>query len=293
MRSAKDFFRTKAIGAPQPLREIPFRPARMIHFFDPKPKMAAEAARPRAQCDVLLGNLEDAIQISNKIAAREGLAKIGRELDFGDCQLWTRVNSLDSPWLLDDLTTLVGEIGDKLDVIMIPKVEGPWDIHFVDQLLAQLEAKAGLRKPLLVHAILETNQVSTSWRMAAEPAHAGAPFGLADLAASWRMKDRVGGHPRTVRTDPTRRTPTLRASPRSRTRGTTRSRAWSTRAPRTGSTPTTDHSARSTTRSRARTSSAPRSCWVVWAHGASTPVRSTLRARCSAPRSTRCCGRRR
>ena len=45
--------------------------------------------------------------------------------------------------MLDDLTTLVTEIGDKLDVIMVPKVEGPWDIHYVDRLLAQLEAKAG------------------------------------------------------------------------------------------------------------------------------------------------------
>ena len=63
---------------------------------------------------------------------------------MGDTQLWTRVNSLDSPWALDDLTTLVTEIGDKLDVIMVPKVEGPEDIHYVDRLLAQLEAKAGL-----------------------------------------------------------------------------------------------------------------------------------------------------
>ena len=63
---------------------------------------------------------------------------------MGDTQLWTRVNSLDSPWALDDLTTLVTEVGDKLDVIMIPKVEGPEDIHYVDRLLAQLEAKAGL-----------------------------------------------------------------------------------------------------------------------------------------------------
>ena len=58
--------------------------------------------------------------------------------------------------MLDDLTTLVCEIGDKLDVIMVPKVEGPWDIHYVDRLLAQLEAKAGLERPILVHAILET-----------------------------------------------------------------------------------------------------------------------------------------
>jgi malyl-CoA/(S)-citramalyl-CoA lyase len=213
MRSAKDFFRPKAIGAPTPLREIPFRPSRMIHFFDgSNPKMVAKLPDLAKQCDVLLGNLEDAIQIDNKIAAREGLAKIGRTVDFGDCQLWTRVNSLDSPWILDDLTTLVGEIGDKLDVIMIPKVEGPWDIHYVDQLLAQLEAKAGLRKPLLVHAILETHQgvINVEEICGASPRMQGLSFGPADLAASRRMKTtRVGGgHPQyLVRTDPDPKNP--------------------------------------------------------------------------------------
>ena len=64
-------------------------------------------------------------------------------MELGETQLWTRVNSLESPWVLDDITTVVAEIGDKLDVMMIPKVEGPWDIHYVDRLLAQLEAKAG------------------------------------------------------------------------------------------------------------------------------------------------------
>jgi hypothetical protein len=99
MRSPKDFFRPKAIGAPMPPRDIPFRPARMIHFFDPSnPKMAAKVPDLAKKCDVLLGNLEDAVEVGNKEAAREGLVKIGRATDFGDCQLWTRVNSLDSPW---------------------------------------------------------------------------------------------------------------------------------------------------------------------------------------------------
>jgi malyl-CoA/(S)-citramalyl-CoA lyase len=208
MRSAKDFFRPKAIGAPTPPREIPFRPARMIHFFDPSnAKMAAKLPDLAKQCDVLLGNLEDAVQIDNKVAAREGLVKIGRDTDFGACQLWTRVNSLDSPWVLDDLTTLVTEIGDRLDVVMIPKVEGPWDIHYVDQLLAQLEAKAGLTRPLLVHAILETHQgvINVEEICGASPRMQGISFGPADLAASRRMKTtRVGGgHPQyLVRTDP-------------------------------------------------------------------------------------------
>ncbi|MFP8875753.1 MAG: CoA ester lyase, partial [Myxococcota bacterium] len=208
MRSPKDFFRPKAIGAPEPPREISFRPSRMIHFFDPSnPRMAAKVPELAKRCDVLLGNLEDAVATADKEAAREGLVKIGRDTDFGDCQLWTRVNSLDSPWMLDDLTRLVGEIGDKLDVVMIPKVEGPWDIHYVDQLLAQLEAKAGLQRPLLVHAILETPLGVTNVEeiCGASPRMQGLSFGPADLAASRRMKTtRVGGgHPLyLVRNDP-------------------------------------------------------------------------------------------
>ena len=73
MRSAKDFFKPLALGAPAPLREIPFKPSRMIHFFDPSnPKMAAKVPEIAKKCDVLLGNLEDAIQADNKLAAREG-----------------------------------------------------------------------------------------------------------------------------------------------------------------------------------------------------------------------------
>ena len=71
--------------------------------------------------------------------------RVGREMELGETQLWTRVNSLESPWVLDDITSLVTEIGDKLDVMMIPKVEGPWDIHYVDRLLAQLEAQGRAR----------------------------------------------------------------------------------------------------------------------------------------------------
>ncbi|MFM7737372.1 MAG: aldolase/citrate lyase family protein, partial [Alphaproteobacteria bacterium] len=141
MRSPKDFFKPLAIGAPEPVREVPFRPSRMIHFFDPSnAKMAAKVGDLAKKCDVLLGNLEDAIAADKKIDAREGLVKVARETDFGSCQLWTRVNSLDSPWVLDDLVRLVTEIGDRLDVIMIPKVEGAQDIHYVDRLVAQLEA---------------------------------------------------------------------------------------------------------------------------------------------------------
>src|SRR4051794_13411790 len=159
VRSAKDFFRPLAVGAPEPLREIPARPSRAIHFFDPSnQKMAAKVAQmvgPGAGPDVLLGNLEDGVRADHKEAARHGLVKVARETaDLGGSgartQLWTRVNSLDSPWVLDALTPLVSEIGAQLDVVMVPKVQGAEDIAYADRLLAQLEARAGLTEPLLV-----------------------------------------------------------------------------------------------------------------------------------------------
>ena len=200
MRNPRDFGKPLAIGAPAPILEIPFKPSRMIHFFDPSnEKMAAKLPELAAKSDILLGNLEDAVSVDRKLPAREGLVRIGNEIDLGDTALWTRVNSLESPWALDDLTTLVTEIGHKLEVVMIPKVEGPWDIHYIDRLLAQLEAKAGLERPILVHAILETGLgvVNLEEIATASPRMQGMSLGPADLAASRRMKTtRVGGgHP--------------------------------------------------------------------------------------------------
>jgi malyl-CoA/(S)-citramalyl-CoA lyase len=208
MRSPKDFFKPLALGAPAPAQEIPFRPSRMIHFFDPSnDKMVAKLPDLAPRVDVLLGNLEDAILVDNKAPARAGLVKVGKEIDLGDTQLWCRINSLDSPWCLDDLLTLVPEIGDRLDVIMVPKVEGAEDIHYVDRLVAQLEAKAGVTRPILLHAILETARgvANVEEICNASPRMQGLSLGPADLAASRRMKTtRVGGgHPGyLVRQDP-------------------------------------------------------------------------------------------
>ncbi|PID96820.1 MAG: CoA ester lyase [Actinomycetales bacterium] len=209
MRHPKDFYAPLAVGAPMPVRAVPARPSRVIHFFDPSnPKMAAKIPEMVGTVDVLLGNLEDAVKADNKEAARAGLVQIGENTDFGDLtQLWTRVNALDSPWVLDDLTTLVTEIGHKIDVIMVPKVQGPEDIHYVDRLLAQLEARAGLERPILVHAILETarGMANVEEICFASPRMQGLSLGPADLAADRRMKTtRVGGgHPGyLVRQDP-------------------------------------------------------------------------------------------
>ena len=200
MRSPRDFFQPLALGAPTPLREVPFRPSRMIHFFDPSnPRMLAKVPDIAPKVDVLLGNLEDAIQADNKEAARNGLIEVAKGWNHPGTQLWTRINSLDSPWCLDDLYGLVTEVGNQLDVIMVPKVEGPEDIHYIDRILAQLEARAGVTKPILVHALLETARgvANVEEICGASPRMQGLSLGPADLAADRRMKTtRVGGgHP--------------------------------------------------------------------------------------------------
>jgi malyl-CoA/(S)-citramalyl-CoA lyase len=154
------------------------------------------------------------VPADKKLEAREGLVRVAQQADLGQTPLWVRVNSLDSPWALDDFTRLVEAAGDKIDVVMVPKVEGPWDIHYVDRLLAQLEGRHSIGRPILVHALLETAQgvANVEAIAAASPRMQGLSLGPADLAASRRMKTtRVGGgHPGyVVRSDPDKSNPSL------------------------------------------------------------------------------------
>ncbi|MEM7663110.1 MAG: CoA ester lyase [Pseudomonadota bacterium] len=201
-RTPRNFFKALAAGAPDPLRELPIKLERMIQFVPPHlDKVRAKVPGMADSCDVVLGNLEDAIPADAKEAARAGVVEMAGMLDWQakGTGFWSRVNPLNSPWFLDDVSTLIEKAGHQLDVIMIPKVEGPFDIHYVDQLLAQLEAKAELTRPILLHAILETAEgVARVEEIAlASPRMQGISLGPADLAASRKMKTtRVGGgHP--------------------------------------------------------------------------------------------------
>jgi len=200
MKLPRNFFKPLAIGAPAPLRELPLKLERMIHFVPPHvEKVRAKVPELIHQVDVVLGNLEDAIPADAKAAARAGFIAMAKACEFGATGLWTRINALNSPWVLDDVAEIVAAVGDKLDVIMLPKVEGEWDINYLDQLLAQLEAKHAVKKPILIHAILETAEgVNNVAAIAtASPRMHGISLGPADLAASRAMKTtRVGGgHP--------------------------------------------------------------------------------------------------
>ena len=200
MKLPRNFFKPLATGAPAPLRELPVKLERMIHFVPPHvEKLRLKVPELIDQVDVVLGNLEDAIPADAKEAARRGFIEMATAYDFAAAGLWVRINALNSPWVLDELFEIVGAVGNKLDVVMLPKVEGDWDIHYLDQLLAQLEARHAVKRPILIHAILETAQGVDNVQAiaAASPRMHGISLGPADLAASRAMKTtRVGGgHP--------------------------------------------------------------------------------------------------
>src|SRR5215469_17035244 len=109
MKLPRQFYQALAVGAPAPYRELPVKLERMIHFMPPHvEKLRAKAADLAKQVDVVLGNLEDAIPIDAKEAARRGFIEMAKAVDFGATGLWTRINALNSPWALDDVTEIVG-----------------------------------------------------------------------------------------------------------------------------------------------------------------------------------------
>src|SRR5882672_4460981 len=107
MKAPRQFYQPLAIGAPAPLRELPVKLERMIHFVPPHiEKVAAKVPELARQVDVVLGNLEDAIPSEAKLAARTGFIAMAKAVEFGTAGLWTRINALNSPWALDDVVEI-------------------------------------------------------------------------------------------------------------------------------------------------------------------------------------------
>jgi malyl-CoA/(S)-citramalyl-CoA lyase len=200
VRHPRDYERPLAAGAPSPLLTPAPHPLRVIHFIDPaNPRMRARAADLAAQADVLIGNLEDGIPIDRKEEARRGLLTLATDRGRRGTPLWARINGLDNHWALRDLAAIVAGAGEEIEVIMVPKVEAADDIHYLDRLLAQLEAEHRISRPIGLHAIIENPLGVTNVEEIANasPRMRGLSFGPADLAAARGMKTTRagGGHP--------------------------------------------------------------------------------------------------
>jgi citrate lyase subunit beta/citryl-CoA lyase len=109
------------------------------------PGSSARMAQKAAGCgaDMVILDLEDAVAPSEKVEARAVVVDAIRSHDWGDGIVAVRVNDWTSPWTVADLLALVAGCGDRLDVVVLPKADGPDMVRALDLVLAQLELDAG------------------------------------------------------------------------------------------------------------------------------------------------------
>jgi citrate lyase beta subunit len=171
-----------------PARDPLARLARSMLFVPAaRPDMIAKAARSAA--DAVCIDLEDSVAPEQKEASRAHAIDALRELDWGACTRMLRINALDTPFAYRDVIEVVEAAGRQLDLLMLPKVNGPRDVQFLDTLLGQIEARMHLERPIGVEAQIETAS-GFLWvrEIAASAARLEALiFGPGDYAASLRM----------------------------------------------------------------------------------------------------------
>lgn len=152
-----------------------------------RPDMVAKAARSVA--DAVCIDLEDAVAPDQKEASRAHVIAALTTLDFGPRVRMVRINALDTPFAYRDVIEVVEAAGAQIDLIMLPKANGPRDVEFLDTLLTQIETRMGFTTPIGIHAQIETAQGFLWVREIAQsvPRLQGLIFGPGDYAASMRM----------------------------------------------------------------------------------------------------------
>jgi citrate lyase subunit beta/citryl-CoA lyase len=151
-------------------------------------RMIQKAASSGA--DLVFLDLEDAVAPPEKVAARRKVVEAIRELDWGLKTVGVRVNALDTEWGYDDLVEVVMGAGERLDVIILPKVKGAEDIRWVDRLLDQLERKAGRKKPVGLEVLIEEVEALINVEAIAFASRRleALIFGPGDFSASQRIR---------------------------------------------------------------------------------------------------------
>ncbi|MGH6933935.1 MAG: HpcH/HpaI aldolase/citrate lyase family protein [Dongiaceae bacterium] len=159
-----------------------------------QPKLFEKAASSSA--DVVFLDLEDAVAPDDKAQARKNIIAALNEMDWGGKAMSVRINGLDTHYMYRDVVDVLEQTGDRLDLIMIPKVGTVGDVYAVDMLVTQVEAAKGRKKRVGFELIIETalgmqnvNEIAQASRRI-ESLH----FGVADYAASTRARTtNIGG----------------------------------------------------------------------------------------------------
>jgi malyl-CoA/(S)-citramalyl-CoA lyase len=158
------------------------------------PQFFEKAAKGGA--DVIFLDLEDAVAPDDKEKARKNIIEGLNDLDWGTKTMSLRINGLDTHYMYRDVVDVVEQAGQRLDLVMIPKVGTPSDVYAVDMLLTQIETARGLKKRIGIELIIETalGMQNVEAIAASSKRLESLHFGVADYAASTRARTvNIGG----------------------------------------------------------------------------------------------------
>ena len=159
-----------------------------------QPQLFAKAAASAA--DVIFLDLEDAVAPDDKEAARRNIIAGLNDLDWGAKTISVRINGLDTHFMYRDVVDVLEQTGERLDLIMIPKVGTAADVYAVDMLVTQIETMKGRKKRIGFELIIETalGMQNVEAISAASRRNESLHFGVADYAASTRARTtNIGG----------------------------------------------------------------------------------------------------
>ena len=159
----------------------------MLYVPASRPNMIEKAAASDA--DAVCIDLEDAVIVDEKAASRANVVRAFRELDFGRKLKAFRINGLDTPFAYRDLIEVVEEVGDRIDVVMMPKAHLPQDVRFVCTLLTQIEHARGFTRQIGLEVQIESAKGFLWVREIAEasPRLQALIFGPGDYSATMQM----------------------------------------------------------------------------------------------------------
>lgn len=150
----------------------------------------------RGSADVIFLDLEDAVAPDDKPAARRNVIQAINDIDWGRKTLSVRINGLDTPYMYRDVVDVLEQAGERLDLIMIPKVGTAADVYALDMLVTQIEQAKRRKKKIGFEMIIETalGMQNIHAIAAASPRNESLHFGVADYAASTKAKTtNIGG----------------------------------------------------------------------------------------------------
>jgi malyl-CoA/(S)-citramalyl-CoA lyase len=158
------------------------------------PKLFEKAAKSAA--DVIFLDLEDAVAPDDKPQARKNIIEAINDVDWGNKTLAVRINGLDTHYMYRDVVDVVENAGERIDLIMIPKVGTASDVYAVDMLVTQIETAKGRKKRIGFELIIETalGMANIDEIATASKRNESLHFGVADYAASTKAQTTgIGG----------------------------------------------------------------------------------------------------